>query len=178
VSWVYRFDERALKELRKLGHQAQQDILAYLDKRVDGTGDPRKYGKGLKANLSGLWRYRVGVVAISCRRLSNHCQDSRWRVSCTGGCCWTSKTHLRLIRLYQFIHPDAYRRFYSNEETMAELFSPINHGQSLAGFFPCGSVRVFFDQFSEQIDGFFRLAHGAGIKVCEVDGGPTPTFRS
>jgi len=67
VSWVYRFDERALKELRKLGHQAQQDILAYLDKRVDGTGDPRKYGKGLKANLSGLWRYRVGVVAISCR---------------------------------------------------------------------------------------------------------------
>jgi len=67
VSWVYRFDERALKELRKLGHQAQQDILAYLDKRVDGTGDPRKYGKGLKANLSGLWRYRVGNYRIIAR---------------------------------------------------------------------------------------------------------------
>ena len=29
--WVYRFDERALKELRKLGKQAQRDIIAYLD---------------------------------------------------------------------------------------------------------------------------------------------------
>ena len=67
MSWVYRFDERALKELRKLGHQAQRDILAYLDKRVDGIEDPRKYGKGLKANLSGLWRYRVGDYRIIAR---------------------------------------------------------------------------------------------------------------
>ena len=67
MSWVYRFDERALKELRKLGHQAQRDILAYLEKRVDGIEDPRKYGKGLKANLSGLWRYRVGDYRIIAR---------------------------------------------------------------------------------------------------------------
>ena len=34
--WVYRFDERALKELRKLGQQAQRDIITYLDERVAG----------------------------------------------------------------------------------------------------------------------------------------------
>jgi mRNA interferase RelE/StbE len=67
VSWVYRFDERALKELKKLGHQAQRDILAYLDERVAGTPDPRRFGKGLKSDLAGLWRYRVGDYRILCQ---------------------------------------------------------------------------------------------------------------
>jgi len=67
VSWVYRFDERALKELKKLGRQAQRDIIAYLDERVAGDGDPRRFGKGLKADLAGLWRYRVGDYRILCQ---------------------------------------------------------------------------------------------------------------
>jgi mRNA interferase RelE/StbE len=67
VNWVYRFDERALKDLRKLGHQAQRDILAYLDERVVGGADPRRFGKGLKADLAGLWRYRVGDYRILCQ---------------------------------------------------------------------------------------------------------------
>jgi mRNA interferase RelE/StbE len=67
MSWVYRFDTRALKELRKLGKQAQQDIIAYLDKRVSGESDPRRFGKGLRADLAGLWRYRVGDYRILCQ---------------------------------------------------------------------------------------------------------------
>ena len=67
MSWVYRFDERALKELKKLGRQAQRDIIAYLDERVAGNADPRRFGKGLKADLSGLWRYRVGDYRILCQ---------------------------------------------------------------------------------------------------------------
>jgi len=67
MSWVYRFDSRALKELRKLGKQAQQDIIAYLDKRVSGDSDPRRFGKGLRAELAGLWRYRVGDYRILCQ---------------------------------------------------------------------------------------------------------------
>jgi mRNA interferase RelE/StbE len=66
MSWVYRFDERALKELRKLGKQAQREIINYLDERVAGDGDPRRFGKGLKANLGGLWRYRVGNYRMLC----------------------------------------------------------------------------------------------------------------
>ena len=67
MSWVYRFDERALKELRKLGKLAQRDIVAYLDERVTGDHDPRRFGKGLKADLAGLWRYRVGDYRILCQ---------------------------------------------------------------------------------------------------------------
>lgn len=67
MDWVYRFDERALKELRKLGKQAQRDILAYLDERVAGGQDPRRFGKGLKAELAGIWRYRVGDYRVLCQ---------------------------------------------------------------------------------------------------------------
>jgi len=67
VSWVYRFDERALKELKKLGKPAQMEIIAYLDKRVAGKEDPRRFGKSLRANLAGLWRYRVGDYRILCQ---------------------------------------------------------------------------------------------------------------
>ncbi len=67
MSWVYRFDERALKELKKLDRQAQCDILAYLDKRMAGRADPRRFGKALKADFAGLWRYRVGDCRIICK---------------------------------------------------------------------------------------------------------------
>jgi mRNA interferase RelE/StbE len=56
-----------LKELKKLGHQAQRDILACLDERVAGDADPRRFGKGLKADLAGLWRYRFGDYRILCQ---------------------------------------------------------------------------------------------------------------
>jgi mRNA interferase RelE/StbE len=67
MNWAYNFDERALKELRKLGKQAQRDIISYLDERIAGEGDPRRFGKGLKADLAGLWRYRVGDYRILCQ---------------------------------------------------------------------------------------------------------------
>ena len=67
MNWVYRFDERALRELKKLDHQAQKDILAYLDERIAGRADPRRFGKGLRADLAGLWRYRVGAYRILCQ---------------------------------------------------------------------------------------------------------------
>jgi mRNA interferase RelE/StbE len=67
VNWVYRFDERALKELKMLGNQAQREILAHLVARVAGDADPRRFGKGLKADLAGLWRHRVGDNRILCQ---------------------------------------------------------------------------------------------------------------
>jgi mRNA interferase RelE/StbE len=67
VSWDYSFNEPALKQLKKLGRQAQLEILHYLDERIAGEEDPRRFGKGLKADLSGLWRYRVGDYRILCQ---------------------------------------------------------------------------------------------------------------
>jgi mRNA interferase RelE/StbE len=56
-----------MKELRKLGKPAQRDIIAYLDERIAGDGDPRRFGKGLKADLAGVWHYRVGDYRILCQ---------------------------------------------------------------------------------------------------------------
>lgn len=67
MKWTYRFDERALKELKKLGRSAQQEILGYLDTRIAADADPRRFGKGLKADLAGLWRYRVGDYRVLCQ---------------------------------------------------------------------------------------------------------------
>lgn len=67
MSWAYQFDERAFKELRKLGTQAQREIISYLDQRISGEEDPRRFGKGLRADLVGLWRYRVGDYRILCQ---------------------------------------------------------------------------------------------------------------
>ena len=67
MRWSYSFDERALRELQKLDRQAQRDIVAYLDKRIAGPGDPRRFGKPLRAELAGLWRYRVRDYRLICQ---------------------------------------------------------------------------------------------------------------
>ena len=33
--------------------------------------DPRRFGKALKANLAGLWRYRVGDYRVLCELRDN-----------------------------------------------------------------------------------------------------------
>ena len=71
MSWVCKFDRRALRELNKLDSQSQQKILAYLEERIELDADPRRFGKRLKANLAGLWRYRVGNYRIICRIVDN-----------------------------------------------------------------------------------------------------------
>lgn len=71
MSWVCKFDRRALRELNKLDPQSKQQILSYLEERIATDADPQSFGKGLKANLSGLWRYRVGDYRIICRIMDN-----------------------------------------------------------------------------------------------------------
>ncbi|MCE0484022.1 MAG: type II toxin-antitoxin system RelE/ParE family toxin [Methylacidiphilales bacterium] len=71
MNWIYRFDDRALKDFKKLDRQAQKNILAYFDKRIAGPHDPRRFGKALTGDLSGLWRYRVGDYRILCS-IRNH----------------------------------------------------------------------------------------------------------
>jgi mRNA interferase RelE/StbE len=53
--------------LRKLAPEAQQTILRYLRERVAGSPDPKQFGKPLRMNLAGLWRYRVGDYRLICR---------------------------------------------------------------------------------------------------------------
>lgn len=64
MAWKIEYDRRVKKDLKKLDKQTQSDILAFLDSLPN---DPRAKGKPLKANFSGLWRYRMGQYRIICR---------------------------------------------------------------------------------------------------------------
>ncbi|MFA5057326.1 MAG: type II toxin-antitoxin system RelE/ParE family toxin [Opitutaceae bacterium] len=55
-----------MRELKKLDRQAQIEIVAYLDERIAGSDDPPRFGKPLRKDLKGLWRYRVGDCRIIC----------------------------------------------------------------------------------------------------------------
>jgi mRNA interferase RelE/StbE len=66
LTWTVEFDDAAAKELRKLGRQAQQEILRYFRERIANDEDPRRFGKPLSGNLAGLWRYRVRDYRMTC----------------------------------------------------------------------------------------------------------------
>jgi len=54
-----------LKQLKKLDGQFQRAIIQEMNE-IATLDDPRQRGKALKANLSGLWRYRVGDYRVIC----------------------------------------------------------------------------------------------------------------
>ena len=66
MTWTIEFDDAARKELRKLDRQAQQDILRYLRERIATNEDPRRFGKALSHELTGLWRYRIQNYRVIC----------------------------------------------------------------------------------------------------------------
>ncbi len=66
MMWLVEFDDRAVKELRKLSKDEQLAILQYLKKRIMTNEDPRRFGKALIGNKKGLWRYRVGDYRLIC----------------------------------------------------------------------------------------------------------------
>ena len=67
MSWTYSFTEQALKQLRKLDRTTQRRILNWLDARVLGADNPKQWGKELKGDFTGLWRYRVGDYRVVCQ---------------------------------------------------------------------------------------------------------------
>ncbi len=64
--WRLEFSKRADKQLSKMNPGVRRMIIAWLLKNVDGCADPRAHGKGLVANRSGEWRYRVGDYRVLC----------------------------------------------------------------------------------------------------------------
>lgn len=72
MKWSVEFSIHALKDLKKLDKQTAKLILAWVRKNLEGCEDPRAHGKGLTANRSGQWRYRVGDY-----RLLAEIQDER-----------------------------------------------------------------------------------------------------
>lgn len=63
VETTARFD----KEFRKLDRYTQRMIKGWIDKNLVETDNPRSHGKGLTANRSGQWRYRIGDYRLICQ---------------------------------------------------------------------------------------------------------------
>lgn len=51
---------RAVKQLKKMDRYTRALIYGWIEKNLEGCENPRQHGKGLTANHSGQWRYRVG----------------------------------------------------------------------------------------------------------------------
>ena len=59
---AYRVDfaGAAARQYRKLDPFAKRQIGNYIMEYLEGTPNPRAYGKPLKGRLVGFWRYEVG----------------------------------------------------------------------------------------------------------------------
>ena len=62
VETTVRFD----REFKKLDRYTQRMIKAWIDKNLVDCSDPRQHGKGLTANRSDHWRYRIGDYRLIC----------------------------------------------------------------------------------------------------------------
>ncbi|MDP9806167.1 mRNA interferase RelE/StbE [Trueperella bonasi] len=64
VVWRVELTARARKQLKKMDRFDARILAAWMKNNLDGCADPRAFGKGLTANRSGEWRYRVGSYRI------------------------------------------------------------------------------------------------------------------
>ena len=63
IETTARFD----KEFKKLDRYTQRMIKGWIEKNLQGCQNPRLHGKGLTANRSGQWRYRIGDYRLLCQ---------------------------------------------------------------------------------------------------------------
>ena len=72
MTWTVEWDDRARRELRRLDRAVQRQILRYFRERIATDDDPRRFGRGLRHELQGLWRYRIGDYRTVCRIEDDH----------------------------------------------------------------------------------------------------------
>ena len=60
MPYTVRYTQLAVKQLKKLDKYTRTLILAWVEKNLVNTDNPRRHGKGLVATHKGKWRYRIG----------------------------------------------------------------------------------------------------------------------
>ncbi|GMA08213.1 plasmid stabilization system protein [Tetragenococcus halophilus subsp. flandriensis] len=73
MSYRLAFTSEVQKQFRKMDKYQATLITRWLYQYIDGTDDPRKFGKALTTDRAGQWRYRIGkyrvIVEIEDKRL-------------------------------------------------------------------------------------------------------------
>ncbi|MGM0214543.1 type II toxin-antitoxin system RelE family toxin [Enterococcus sp. AZ109] len=62
--YTWSFDKKAYKEFKKLDSLIQKRLVKWLDTHIEGTENPRQWGKALEGDKKTLWRYRVGSFRL------------------------------------------------------------------------------------------------------------------
>ena len=62
--YTLEYKQSVIKSLQKMNRYTAQLIIAWIEKNLLNTKNPRLHGKGLSANLAGSWRYRIGDYRI------------------------------------------------------------------------------------------------------------------
>lgn len=66
MSYSIETTARFNKEFKKLDKYTQRMIKGWIEKNLVGEENPSRHGKGLTANRSGQWRYRIGDYRLLC----------------------------------------------------------------------------------------------------------------
>lgn len=64
MGYNVRIEKSAEKTLRKMDRFQARVIVDWIEKNLVNCSDPFQQGKGLTADKSGFWRYRVGAYRI------------------------------------------------------------------------------------------------------------------
>ena len=68
MGWTIEYDPRALRDLNKLDRSVRSEIFNYMQTRFANAESPRDFGKALRHEKFGLWRYRVRDFRIICEQ--------------------------------------------------------------------------------------------------------------
>ena len=71
MNYTVIFADKAQKQLEKLDKSIVALIIGWVEKNLQNCENPRLHGKGLIANRSGQWRYRIGDYRLICEIQEN-----------------------------------------------------------------------------------------------------------
>lgn len=71
MNYTVIFADKAQKQLEKLDKSIAALIIGWVEKNLQNYENPRLHGKGLIANKSGQWRYRIGDYRLICEIQEN-----------------------------------------------------------------------------------------------------------
>ena len=66
MGWTIEYDPEAIRELNGLDRSIRSEIFDYMQQRIAEADNPRHFGKALRHDKFGLWRYRVRNFRIIC----------------------------------------------------------------------------------------------------------------
>lgn len=64
MSYRVELSETYKKAAKDIDKGSEMLILKWLKKNIEGSSNPRAFGKPLKGNLKNYWRYRIGNYRV------------------------------------------------------------------------------------------------------------------